>query len=117
MLVQTKKLAKAAFHAIPLDRIPHAFADRNPETRTFEVIGSQDYRVVFRVAPAAIAKCKLKITPVSNALFLAKPELTSEGAADASLRGLRGILLVLSLTYPSHAFRRPVAFSPLPFCG
>jgi hypothetical protein len=115
--VQTKKLAKAAFHAIPFDRIPHAFADRNPQSGTLKVIGPQDYRVVFRVAPATMAKCKVKITPVSDALFFAKPEPTSEGSADASLRGLRGILLVLSLTDPSHAFRRPVAFSPLPFCG
>jgi hypothetical protein len=33
------------------------------------------------------------------------------------LRGLPRILLVLSFTDPSHLFRRPVAFSLLPFCG
>jgi len=117
VLVETKKFAKTAFRAIAFDRVPHALADRYPQTRELQAVGPQDDRVVFRVAPSSVPKSDLKVLPVSNSFLFTKPERASGKRTDASLRGLRRILLVLSLTDPSHLFRRPVAFSLLPFCG
>ena len=117
MLVETEKFAKTAFHTISFDRVPHALADRYPQTRELQVVGPQDDRVVFRVAPGSVPKCELEVSPVSNAFLFTKPERASGKGTGASLRSLRRILLVLSLTDPSHLFRRPVGFSLLPFCG
>ena len=117
MLVETKKFAKTAFHAISFDRIPHALADRYPQTRERQAVGPQDDRVVFCVAPGSVPKSELEVLPVSKAFLFAKPKGGSGKGTGASLRGLPRILLVLSLTDPSHLFRRPVAFSLLPFCG
>ena len=117
MLVETKKFAKTAFHAISFDRVPHALADRYPQTRELQVVWPQDDGVMFRVAPGSITKSELEVLPVSNSFLFTKPEPASGKGTDASLRSLPRILLVLSLADPSHLFRRPVAFSLLPFCG